>query len=51
MFQRQAELARTEPELINALTYMHATTSQAEFLKSYPEMAVQLGQIAQTMMG
>jgi len=50
MFERQAELARTEPELVNALTYMYATTSQAEFLRAYPDMAVQLGQIAQGMM-
>lgn len=48
-FGKQAELARTEPELVNALTYEYATRSQVEFLKNYPEMAGQLSQIASTM--
>lgn len=48
-FGKQAELARTEPELINALTYEYATRSQVEFLKHYPDMATQLSQIAQSM--
>ncbi|KAF9530116.1 mitochondrial outer membrane translocase receptor TOM70 [Crepidotus variabilis] len=51
MFERHAELARTEPELINALTYQYATTSQVEFLTNYPDMAAQLNLIAQSMMG
>jgi import receptor subunit TOM70 len=53
MFERHAELARTEPELHNALTYQYATLSQAEFLKNYPDMAEELSHIAQnmTMMG
>ncbi|KAJ3532219.1 hypothetical protein NMY22_g7833 [Coprinellus aureogranulatus] len=46
MFKRQAEIARTEPELINALTYQHATASQLEFLKNYPDMAAQLNALA-----
>lgn len=50
MFERHAELARTEPELHNALTYQYATLSQAEFLKNYPDMAAELSQIAQSMM-
>ncbi|KIM44329.1 hypothetical protein M413DRAFT_25750 [Hebeloma cylindrosporum] len=50
MFERQAELARSEPELVNALTYQFATSSQVEFLKSYPDMAAQLNQIATGMM-
>ncbi|KAK0452993.1 ADP/ATP carrier receptor [Desarmillaria tabescens] len=48
-FIRQAELARTEPELINALTYQHATSSQLEFLKNYPDMAAQLSPLARGM--
>ncbi|KAF4622222.1 hypothetical protein D9613_009198 [Agrocybe pediades] len=51
MFERQAELARTEPELANALTYQYATSAQVDFLKNYPDMAAQLNQIAQGMMG
>jgi len=50
MFIRQTELARSEPELINALTYQYASSSQMEFLKNYPEQASQLNQIARAMM-
>lgn len=49
MFTRQAELARSEPELINALTYQYASTAQLEFTRNYPEMAEQLAQIARSM--
>lgn len=49
MFKRQAELARSEPELINALTYQYASTAQLEFTRNYPEMAEQLAQIARSM--
>ncbi|KAI0077999.1 ADP/ATP carrier receptor [Panus rudis PR-1116 ss-1] len=50
LFKRQAELSRSEPELLNALTYQYATSSQSEFLKTYPEMAAELSQIARGMM-
>ncbi|KAI0338689.1 ADP/ATP carrier receptor [Trametopsis cervina] len=46
MLDRQAELARTEPELATALTYKYASANQIEFLKNYPEMASQLGPLA-----
>ncbi|KAG6852886.1 hypothetical protein C0991_008371 [Blastosporella zonata] len=36
-FARQAELARSEPELASALTYQYASSAQAEFLKNYPQ--------------
>ncbi|KAG2038340.1 hypothetical protein BDR03DRAFT_955171 [Suillus americanus] len=49
MFKRQAELACSEPELINALTYQYASTSQLEFTRNYPEMAEQLAQVASSM--
>lgn len=48
-FGKQAELARTEPELVAALTYEYASRSQIEFMKNYPEMAAQLSQIASGM--
>ncbi|KAH0580575.1 hypothetical protein H2248_002070 [Termitomyces sp. 'cryptogamus'] len=48
-FKRQAELARSEPELQNALTYQYATGAQAEFLKNYPQMAGQLNALAQSL--
>ncbi|KAI0795831.1 ADP/ATP carrier receptor [Abortiporus biennis] len=51
LFQRQADLARSEPELLNALTYQLATTAQMEFMQNYPDMASQLSQIARGMMG
>jgi len=50
MFERQADLARSEPELMNALTYQFATRAQVEFMKNYPEMAGQLNSIARSMM-
>lgn len=49
MFSRQAELARSEPELVSALTFKYATLSQMEFLKNYPSMAAQLNQMAMSM--
>jgi import receptor subunit TOM70 len=49
MFKRQAELARSEPELINALTYQYASAAQLEFTRNYPAMAEQLAQIARSM--
>lgn len=50
LFESHTQLARTEPELMNALTYQYATLSQAEFQKNYPDMAGQLAEIAQSMM-
>ncbi|KAG0698785.1 hypothetical protein DFH29DRAFT_809900, partial [Suillus ampliporus] len=49
MFKRQVELARSEPELINALTYQYASVSQLEFTNNYPEMAQELAQITGSM--
>ncbi|BGP13028.1 hypothetical protein JCM10213_008019 [Rhodosporidiobolus nylandii] len=43
MFQRSAEMARTEPELVNALTYENATRAQLAFLANYPAHAQKLG--------
>jgi len=49
MFDRQTELARSEPELVNALTYQFATSAQIQFMKNYPEMTNQLGNMARMM--
>ncbi|KAJ7641549.1 ADP/ATP carrier receptor [Roridomyces roridus] len=49
MFERQAELARSEPELQNALTYQYASAAQLEFMKNYPSMAAELRTMAQNM--
>ncbi|KAF8198321.1 mitochondrial outer membrane translocase receptor TOM70 [Mycena galopus ATCC 62051] len=49
MFSRQAELARSEPELASALTYQYASAAQLEFMKNYPEMAAELRSMAQNM--
>jgi len=43
MFARSAELARTEPELVNALTYENATKAQIAFVRNYPTHAQALG--------
>ncbi|GJN91884.1 hypothetical protein Rhopal_004909-T1 [Rhodotorula paludigena] len=42
MFERSAEMARTEPELVNALTYENATRAQLAFLADYPDYASKL---------
>ncbi|KAJ7302106.1 hypothetical protein DFH08DRAFT_94254 [Mycena albidolilacea] len=49
MFARQAELARSEPELASALTYQYASAAQLEFMKNYPSMAAELRSMAQNM--
>ncbi|ETW76674.1 mitochondrial outer membrane translocase receptor, subunit TOM70 [Heterobasidion irregulare TC 32-1] len=49
MFERQTKLARSEPELANALTYQYASYAQLEFMKNYPELASQLSQLARSM--
>ncbi|KAF7328823.1 ADP/ATP carrier receptor [Mycena venus] len=49
MFSRQAELARSEPELASALTYQYASSAQLEFMKNYPTMAAELRSMAQNM--
>ncbi|KAH9895871.1 ADP/ATP carrier receptor [Cubamyces lactineus] len=49
MFDRQSQLARSEPELASALTYQYATEAQVKFMQTYPEMAAQLGQMARMM--
>ncbi|KAI5478253.1 mitochondrial outer membrane translocase receptor TOM70 [Pseudohyphozyma bogoriensis] len=43
MFERSAEMSRTEPELINALTFENATCAQIAFITSYPSYAEKLG--------
>lgn len=48
-FEKSGGLARTEGELVNAITYEHASRAQASFLKNFPEYAERLGQIAQGM--
>ncbi|WWD07113.1 hypothetical protein V865_005210 [Kwoniella europaea PYCC6329] len=48
-FEKSAQLARTEGELVNAITYEHASKAQVQFLKNYPEFAERLSQMAQGM--
>ncbi|ORY62858.1 mitochondrial outer membrane translocase receptor TOM70 [Leucosporidium creatinivorum] len=43
MFEKSAEMSRTEPELINALTYECATRAQIAFITAYPSYAEKLG--------
>nr|CDI56291.1 probable mitochondrial precursor protein import receptor tom70 [Melanopsichium pennsylvanicum 4] len=45
-FERSAKIARTEPELINALTYENASRAQLMFIQEYPEQGAALGQMA-----
>ncbi|EST05723.1 Tetratricopeptide TPR2 [Kalmanozyma brasiliensis GHG001] len=48
-FERSAKIARTEPELINALTYENASRAQLQFIHEYPEQGAALGQMAGMM--
>lgn len=41
-FERAAELARTEGELVNALSYAEATRTQIQVQENYPELASKL---------
>lgn len=41
-FERAAELARTEGELVNALSYAEATRTQIQVQEKYPELASKL---------
>ncbi|KAJ6096339.1 Mitochondrial outer membrane translocase complex subunit Tom70 [Penicillium sp. IBT 16267x] len=41
-FERAAELARTEAEIINAISYAEATRTQLEVQEQYPQLAARL---------
>lgn len=41
-FERAAELARTEGELVNALSYAEATRTQITVQEKYPKLAARL---------
>jgi mitochondrial import receptor subunit TOM70 len=41
-FERAAELARTEGEIVNALSYAEATRTQLEVQEQYPKLAAKL---------
>ncbi|KAF5370164.1 hypothetical protein D9758_001407 [Tetrapyrgos nigripes] len=44
--EKQVDLARTEPELVSALTYLYASQAQLEFSRNYPDLAAQLSGMA-----
>jgi import receptor subunit TOM70 len=41
-FERAAELARTEGEIVNALSYAEATRTQVHVVEKYPQLAAKL---------
>jgi mitochondrial import receptor subunit TOM70 len=41
-FERAAELARTEGEIVNALSYAEATRTQVQVTEKYPKLAAKL---------
>lgn len=45
-FQRSAEVARTEAEIINALSYAEATRTQLEVERAYPDLAQKMANLA-----
>ncbi|PKI83762.1 TOM (translocase of outer membrane) complex component [Malassezia vespertilionis] len=48
-FRRSADIARTEPELVNAITYEHASRAQLEFIRDYPQQGAALSQMASSL--
>ncbi|KZF19597.1 mitochondrial import receptor subunit tom-70 [Xylona heveae TC161] len=50
-FERAAELARTEGEIINALSYAEATRTQLEVQQKYPQLAARLSGMGAGMGG
>ncbi|KDN38046.1 putative mitochondrial precursor protein import receptor tom70 [Tilletiaria anomala UBC 951] len=48
-FARSAQIARTEPELINAITYEQASRAQASFIEKFPEQGADLAALAGAM--
>lgn len=45
-FERAAELARTEAEIINAISYAEATRTQLEVQEKYPQLAARLSNMS-----
>lgn len=50
-FERAAELARTEGELVNALSYAEATRTQIQVQEKYPNLAAKLQGAGPAMAG
>lgn len=48
-FERSAQIARTEPELINAITYENAARAQLKFIEDYPEESKALQSLATSL--
>lgn len=46
-FQKSAEVARTEAEIVNALSYAEATRTQLEVERKYPDLAQKMANMAQ----
>ena len=49
LFARSAAVARTEPELANAITYEQASRAQLQFIRDYPEQGAALTQMASSL--
>ncbi|KAK6514881.1 TOM (translocase of outer membrane) complex component [Arthrobotrys conoides] len=45
-FERAADLARTEGEIVNALSYAEATRTQLEVQEKYPHLAAKMGALS-----
>ncbi|KAJ5266855.1 TOM (translocase of outer membrane) complex component [Penicillium angulare] len=50
-FERAAELARTEAEIVNAISYAEATRTQLEVQEKYPQLAARLNAMGGGMGG
>ncbi|KAF3931971.1 hypothetical protein ABW20_dc0102389 [Dactylellina cionopaga] len=50
-FERAADLARTEPEIVNALSYAEATRTQLEVQEKYPQLAQRMSMAGAAGMG
>jgi import receptor subunit TOM70 len=48
-FERSAQIARTEPELINAITYENAARAQRKFIEEFPQESQKLQSLATSL--
>ena len=48
-FERAADLARTEGELVNAISYAEATRTQIQVQEKYPALANKIQQMGSVM--
>lgn len=51
MFQKAKQIGRTEEELVQAITFEHASKAQLQFTKTYPEIHARMTAMMQAQQG